>query len=205
MYDLSTNSERQITSNPAIQRNPVISGNYILWEDNRYGNFDIYLYNLLTNNEQRLIANSADQIRPSISGNKVVWYDNRNSSTGTSWDVYYLELGDSSITPTTSTPTPTPTPQIDSDRDGFSDVVENYIGTDPADNCPDNSNDAAWPPDFNNNKTVNIIDVGALRNYFNSVEGDSKYNRRYDLNADKAINIIDVGALNLYFNKTCTP
>jgi len=36
---------------------------------------------------------------------------------------------------------------------------EAFIGTDPADPCPDDATDDAWPTDFDMNTTVNIIDV----------------------------------------------
>ena len=34
----------QITDNPASQEKPSISGDYIVWQDNRNGNWDIYFY-----------------------------------------------------------------------------------------------------------------------------------------------------------------
>ncbi len=56
---------------------------------------------------------------------------------------------------------------LDSDSDGFPDTVsvptafdspssEDFIGTDPFDECPDDLNDDAWPPDLNNDKHVSI-------------------------------------------------
>ena len=98
-----------------------------------------------------------------------------------------------------------PTPPPDQDRDGFSDQVEGYVGTDKADNCADDVNDAAWPPDINNDKTVNTLDVGAFRSVFSSKVGDANYNRRYDLNADQVINLSDIYILRNYNGKSCTP
>lgn len=94
---------------------------------------------------------------------------------------------------------PTPTPVIDSDNDGFSDVVENYLGTNPKNAC----GPEAWPPDFNDDKTVNIIDSGAIRPHFNSQIGQVNYDPRFDLNADGKINIIDTEVLKFYFGKSC--
>ena len=93
---------------------------------------------------------------------------------------------------------------IDHDKDGFIDVVETYIGTNPYQACPKSLSDAAWPPDFNNNKKVDIIDVGAIRPYFNSKVGQTTYSRRFDLDADGKIENSDVGLLRSYFSKTCT-
>jgi len=93
---------------------------------------------------------------------------------------------------------------VDTDGDGFSDSLENFIGTDSNDACPDNSNDPAWPADFNNDKTVSSADTDAINPYFLSQDGDGRYKRRYDLNADAKINILDVGILRPNWGKTCT-
>ena len=53
MYDLSTSRETQITGNNSTQLNPVISGDKIVWQDNRNGNWDIYMYDLSTSKETR--------------------------------------------------------------------------------------------------------------------------------------------------------
>ena len=93
-------------------------------------------------------------------------------------------------------------PPNDSDQDGFSDEVEGWIRTDKADNCADNTNDAAWPPDFNNDKAVNMTDVDLLKAYFGQrVKGEN--NRRYDLNADKTINLSDVFLLRNFYGRGC--
>ena len=83
---------------------------------------------------------------------------------------------------------------------------EIYMQTDPLADCPEvaGSHDA-WPPDFNMSKTVNILDVGAMRAVFNLSEGDPGFDRRYDLNADGAINVLDFGLLSDPFNTSCTP
>ncbi len=73
---------------------------------------------------------------------------------------------------------------IDHDKDGFSDSAEFYIGTDPYDNCPDSSTDAAWPPDFDNNGRVEQKDIDTyntpVRRY-NTSPGDSGFNVRWDV------------------------
>ncbi len=75
------------------------------------------------------------------------------------------------------------------------------MGTHPALACGAN----AWPPDFDDSATINIIDAGELRPVFNSLQGDGRYLARKDLNADTQINIIDVGALRPVFGKSCAP
>ena len=93
-------------------------------------------------------------------------------------------------------------PPGDSDQDGFTDEVERWIHTDAADNCADDTNDAAWPPDFNNDKLVNMTDVVLLKPYFGQKVTGEK-NKRFDLNADKVINLSDVFLLRNFFDKGC--
>jgi hypothetical protein len=54
-----------------------------------------------------------------------------------------------------------PDPSVDTDGDGWGNDFENYLGTDPNDDCPDSENDAAWPPDLNNDTFVDITDLSA--------------------------------------------
>jgi beta propeller repeat protein len=60
------------------QRNPAISGNIIVWEDDRNGNWDIYGYDISTQTEFQITTNTADQTSPAISGHTVVWSDSRH-------------------------------------------------------------------------------------------------------------------------------
>lgn len=87
-YDLSTDTETQITSNFSDQTHPVISGDYIVWVDNRDGNENIYYYDLVNKTEHQVTDNSASQINPDISGNRIVWQDNRDGN----WNIYYYEI-----------------------------------------------------------------------------------------------------------------
>jgi hypothetical protein len=98
----------------------------------------------------------------------------------------------------------------DSDGDGFSDAVETYIGTNPLAACNQttSANDEdpdAWPPDFNDDTAINILDVVALRTVYGKTSGQQGYNRRYDLDANGAIGITDVAAIRPVYDKQCTP
>jgi len=84
----------------------------------------------------------------------------------------------------------------DTDADQFSDGLEQYVGTDPLDNCPDNLSDPAWPLDMNNDKKVSSADI--LAAYPGKVSpptnwcGGAGYDRRADLDADAKISAADV-------------
>ena len=87
------------------------------------------------------------------------------------------------------TPTPSPTPASDpddSDIDGFSDGIETYIGTNPLVGC----GIAAWPPDANDDRYVDVGDVVFL---FNGVVANpAAYTPRSDLDADSDVDVGDV-------------
>ena len=68
--------------------NLAISGTKVVYDDNRSGNYDIYLYDLATFTEKRLTTNSAGQHTPAISGTNVVYQDQRNGN----WDIYLYDL-----------------------------------------------------------------------------------------------------------------
>ncbi|AKB47715.1 cell surface protein [Methanosarcina sp. Kolksee] len=79
-------TETRIT-NHGTAANPDIYGNNIVWQDNRNGNWDIYIFDLSTKKEIHT-TNTTDQITPSIYGNLVVWEDGRNGGH----DIYMEDL-----------------------------------------------------------------------------------------------------------------
>jgi hypothetical protein len=96
----------------------------------------------------------------------------------------------------------------DMDNDGYTNYTELYLGTDPTRSCPKTSASGdepidAWPPDFNNDRVINILDVGMLLppRFGTSVPPTSS---RYDLYPDGVINILDVNAtFPPVFGSTC--
>ena len=78
------NAEFSICTQRADQYDPAISGNIVVWTDNRYGTLDIYGYNLATTTEFAICAIDGDQTTPSIHGDIVIWKDNRNGN----YDIY---------------------------------------------------------------------------------------------------------------------
>jgi hypothetical protein len=93
---------------------------------------------------------------------------------------------------------PSPSPPIvssDTDSDGFSDVLEAFIGTNPNLAC----GVAAWPPDLNDDKTVNILDQQMMASKTFAV-----YDKRFDLNGDGRVNSTDQLLLAKLVGKTCT-
>ena len=91
-------------------------------------------------------------------------------------------------------------PQGDMDGDGWTNGAEAVIGTDPADACPDDSSDDAWPPDINNDAEVDILDVLRYKHVLHV-----PYERRYDLNVDSEVDILDVLLYKRLIGMACTP
>ncbi len=89
-------SESQITSNTASQQNPDIYEhglyNYtIVWQDNRNGNWDIYMYAPyvdMWHPEIRITTSPSNEINPKIYNNTIVYQSDRNGN----WDIYMYNL-----------------------------------------------------------------------------------------------------------------
>jgi TolB protein len=107
-------NEFQITSNTASQENPDIDGYNIVYQDNRNGNWDIYMYTLQGTfvPETRITTNPANQINPRISGDKIVYQDDRNGN----WDIYMYDLTTQTETQITNNPSSQEYPKVDGNR-----------------------------------------------------------------------------------------
>ena len=99
----------------------------------------------------------------------------------------------------------------DSDCDGFTDLNEAFIGTDPVRWCavtsqPNNElQPDAWPLDFNDDQKANTIDIGFFVPVLNSMAPGPPYHVRFDFTMDGKINTIDVGKFVPALNKKCLP
>ena len=67
--------ETRITNNPSMQWMPKVYGDRIVWQDNRNGDWDIYMYSISTATETRLSSGDIDQVLPNIWGDNVVWLE----------------------------------------------------------------------------------------------------------------------------------
>jgi beta propeller repeat protein len=94
----------------AVPAAPAISGNRVVWEDKRDGQWDIYLCDVDWAFEQqtpvRITDDASDQMNPAVSGDVLVWQDNRSGN----WDIYLYRAP---ATPTTSAGVPLTTDPAD--------------------------------------------------------------------------------------------
>lgn len=63
----------RISTDSAIQGQPAISGDYVVWADHRHGNIDIYAYNLTTEQETPITTDEENDMFPLIDGDLGVW------------------------------------------------------------------------------------------------------------------------------------
>jgi hypothetical protein len=92
----------------------------------------------------------------------------------------------------------------DSDDDGFPDIHEAEIGTDPDDDCGTD----AWPPDVDNDYDVDSYDywapyLGIINNCWPSAAYTE--NVRLDINADRCLDSTDQSMISKYLGQECTP
>jgi len=91
---------------------------------------------------------------------------------------------------------------LDTDRDGFTNSEEEFIGTDPGDRCA-NSGENAWPADVDNNGVVTIQDILAVANKYGLKKGDAGYSTRYDLNTNGVIELEDFFKVAQFYGLVC--
>lgn len=101
---------------------------------------------------------------------------------------------------------------LDSDADGFVDGRESYMQTLPLQSCPATATAGdepvdAWPLDFNDDQTADVLDIVQLTPpYFNASPPDPNYSARKDFNADAILDVLDIVQLTPpVFNTSCTP
>ncbi len=106
--------EFPVSNTAASQEFPDISGFNVVWQDNRNGNWDIYLYNAMGQYapDTRITSNSANQMHPSISGSVIVYEDDRNGNL----DIYMYNLTSQAETRITTNTATQKLPQTDYNR-----------------------------------------------------------------------------------------
>lgn len=79
--------ETQLTTDPSDQIKPDVSGNTLVFQDERNGDSDVFTRDLVTGVETNLTDYSGDQTDPAIDGGRVVYYDtsDRAASSPSLW------------------------------------------------------------------------------------------------------------------------
>jgi hypothetical protein len=84
-YDVDARQVVRLESTePGHQYYPIHAGDYIYWEDDRDGDWNIYRYDLVAGMEERFTWDEQDQGNPRVRGHLLTWVDYR-WSCGTYW------------------------------------------------------------------------------------------------------------------------
>ena len=75
--------------------NPVIDDGFVVWQDNRQGDWDIHGFDTKSGKEREIYRGPGDQEHPALDGSLVVWQDNRNGD----WDIYGRDVRAGQIFP----------------------------------------------------------------------------------------------------------
>lgn len=78
----------KITDDDSNRYSPKIYGEKIVCQEERGGNYNIYMYDVLTKEETQLTDNNTAFGPPDIYGDKIVWIDRRNGAL----DVYMYDI-----------------------------------------------------------------------------------------------------------------
>ena len=102
------------------------------------------------------------------------------------------------------------TSDTDDDNDGFTDVIENWTGTNSLDRCadtttPNNEWDDKWAPDADDSRSVNVLDILKFKPAFNSDPGDAAWRKRFDLDKSSSVTILDILKVKPHFGTACVP
>lgn len=88
-YNIKSRKEKVVSTAAGAQAYPAISGDWVVYQDLRWGNSEIYAFNLKTNTEKRLTSRAGEQVFPAVSGTKVAYMD---AAAG---DIYVYDLAKS--------------------------------------------------------------------------------------------------------------
>lgn len=83
-----------LVDHPAVQKDPVLSGDRVVWADDRGGDFDLYALDLATGIEEALVMAPGDQHTPSLHADRLVWVDIPSATSAlAACDIWSMDLG----------------------------------------------------------------------------------------------------------------
>jgi hypothetical protein len=80
--NLDTGEKRTIADNGALCNRPSIDGNFVVYESNVGGNYDIYVYRMDAQDTFQVTTNASDAIMSEVFGSLVTYIDTRSGNNG---------------------------------------------------------------------------------------------------------------------------
>jgi beta propeller repeat protein len=105
-------AETRLAPSGSTQEKPVISGDYVVWQDFRNGNWDIYMYDLKAKKEVQVTSGTATQGYPSVSRGKIAYHQGQG---GFDWDVFVYDIKSATTFQVTHDPSEQDYPSISGD------------------------------------------------------------------------------------------
>lgn len=101
VFDVTTGTTANLTNAAGSNSlDPAISGNFVVWTDDRHGNAEIYARDLVTGEERRITDSPLVDQAPEVRNGIVVW----ERCTGFACDVFAYEWATGAIRQLTTTP-----------------------------------------------------------------------------------------------------
>ncbi len=129
LYDLGTGTSSMISEEAESWSTPAVSGNLIVWTDERTGIRQVYVHDLSTHATRVVSPGAGAQSEPAVSGNRVVWTDSRGGAS----DIYLYDLSLDAEYRVTTDGSDQSQPDISGNRivwsDGRSGAGDIYLGT----------------------------------------------------------------------------
>ncbi len=126
LMNISSGETVRLSQNDSSQVNPDIWENYVVWEDHRNGDPDIYMIDLDDpEDEIRITDDQGSQKRPKIHGGKIVWEDYRENDFG---DIYMYDIATGTESPVSTERAIQNSPYIHGDRVVWTDYRNFWAG-----------------------------------------------------------------------------
>ena len=98
VHTLSTGKSEMVAQHPSYQTDPALSGDVVVWADDRGGDQDIWMLNLSGGEPTLLFGAPGDQDAPSIDGTRVVFVHRATAPySDKEADIWMIDLVDASM------------------------------------------------------------------------------------------------------------
>jgi len=91
-YDIGSDAESLVAGGQGYQMSPEVYGDFVIWHDNRNGNWDLYGRQLSGGPDIPIVTSPADQVSAQVGERYVVWSDFRNTRNDIPSEFYERDI-----------------------------------------------------------------------------------------------------------------